>query len=64
MMRGPNDKYAKIALGLRDRIAKKVDRFDLAPTLWNLADHLEKQDTGKHEQHLIQIGVKWVNALP
>lgn len=59
-----NDKYAQIALGLRERIARKVDRFELAPTLWKLADYLESQDDGKkHEQHLIQLGVKWVKAL-
>lgn len=63
MVREPTDKYARLAISLADRARKKVDRFALAQTLWNLADYLQAQDNGKHEQHLIQLGVKWINGL-
>ena len=63
-MRPYDDKYAQIALGLSDRVRKKVDRFDLASSLWRLADYLESEDVGKHKQHLIQMGVKWIKELP
>ena len=59
-----NDKYAQIALGLSGKVSKKVDRLKIAPVLWNLADYLESVDSvGKHDQHLIQMGVKWIKDL-
>lgn len=64
MIRSFDDKYAQLALGFADKIRKKVDRFALAQTMWNLAHYLESQDDGKkHEQHLIMLGSKWVQAL-
>ena len=64
MIRSYEDKYANLALGLADRVRKKVDRFEVTPTLWKLADYLEANGEGKHEQHLIQMGVKWIKELP
>ena len=63
-MRPFDDKYAKLAFTFHPKIAKKVDRFQIAPTLWELADYLESQDGGKHEQHLLMLGSKWLKQLP
>ena len=63
-MRPYDDKYAKLALTFGDKISKKVDRFEIAPTLWKLADYLEQQDNGKHEQHLLMLGSQWLKRLP
>ena len=62
-MRSFDDKYAHLALRMRPQISKKVDRFQLAPTLWKLADYLQTIDNGKkHEQHLIMLASKWVGS--
>lgn len=47
---------------MTEEIRKKVDRFQLAPTLWALADYLESVDDGKHEQHLLMLASKWINS--
>ena len=63
-MRDFNDKYAALALTFHRKIAAKVDRFQIAPTLWGLADYLQSVDDGKkHEQHLIMLGRKWLEQL-
>lgn len=62
-MRPYTDRYAKLALRLHSKISKKVDRFKVAPLMWELADYLESQDDGKHEQHLLMLASKWVREL-
>ncbi|MGH8758109.1 MAG: hypothetical protein ACREVW_01115 [Burkholderiales bacterium] len=32
----------------------------MAGVLWRLADYLESVDDGKHEQHLLMLGAKWI----
>lgn len=63
-MRPSTDKYARLALRFTDKIGKKADRFQISPTLWALADYLEANAAGKHEQHLLMLASKWVKALP
>ena len=49
-MRHWTDKYAKLALQFQIK----------PPLLWELADYLESQDNGKHEQHLLMLASKWI----
>lgn len=59
-----DDKYARIALQFHDKLRKAVGRFALAGALHELADYLEREDNGKHEQqHLLMLAAKWVKAL-
>lgn len=64
LLRPYDDKYAGLAYKLHTKISQKVDRFDIAKTMWKLADYLQAQDTEpKHEQHLIMLASKWVKEL-
>ena len=61
----PHDsKYAKIALQFGSKIGKRVGGSNKAKHMWALASHLEENDNGKHEQHLIMLASKWVKSLP
>ena len=65
-MRAYDDKYAKLALTFSSKISKKVGKElpdRIAPTLWALADYLESVDDGKHDQHLLMLGSKWLKQL-
>ena len=60
-----NNKYCRIAEQFHSKISKKVDRFDIAKNLWDLAWYLKSVDDGKkHEQHLVMLASKWVKELP
>ena len=60
LLRKYDDRYAQLALGFADKLRKRVGRFGLAPALWSLADYLEGQDNGRHEQHLLMLASRWV----